>query len=210
MGDAVGRSKLARRDGPLARRLPEPGSVRWKAVEPYWQRVDIYGGADGFLRSFAAVPEPVGHLLAVTWCESEACNGGFHQFFKNSTGVLAPEAALGFRALNMPALAEMVEKAMSVFGIPYPREGEERKRILARIGEGADDDAEREWNPFYDLDDGFFATIRDDVLCDAADNYASQSVPEAQVMPTPERQSYGRVCYARLGPLPLLSGAADR
>jgi hypothetical protein len=164
--------------------------------------VDIYGGADAFLRSFAAVPEPAGHLLAVTWCESEVCNGGFHQFFMNATGVLAPEAALGFRAINMPSLAETVEKAMAVLGTPYPREREQPQSILARIAEAADDDAGREWNPFHDLDDRFFATIPDDVLCDAADEYAFRSVPEAQVMPTPKRQSYGRVCYARLGPAP--------
>jgi hypothetical protein len=199
MGDSVGRSKLARKDGPLAMRFPKPGSVSWKAVEPYWQSVDIYSGADVFLRSFTAVPEPVGQLLAVTWCQSEVCNGGFHQFFMNSTGVLAPEAALGFRAINMPALAEMLEKAMAVLGTPYPREQEQRQRVLARLGEGADDDAEREWNPFYDLDDGFFAAIRNDLLSDAADEYASRSVPEGQVIPTPEPRSYGRVCYVRLG-----------
>ncbi|WP_369973953.1 DUF4375 domain-containing protein [Polaromonas sp. SP1] len=36
---------------------------------------------------------PSRHLFAVHWCQSEICNGGFMQFFANSTGVLAPEVA---------------------------------------------------------------------------------------------------------------------
>jgi len=150
MGDAIGRSRLAKKDGPLAFRFPEPGSVSWKAIEPYWRTVDIYGGGDAFQRTFAEVPQPTGHLLAVTWCHSEICNGGLLQFFMNSTGVLAPEAVQGFYEIGMPALGELVARAMPIFGTPYPRDQAQRRSFLATIGLDAKDKAEREWNPFYD------------------------------------------------------------
>jgi hypothetical protein len=80
----IGMSKLAKKDGPLAGRLPRPGEMWWQVVEPYWDRVGIYGSRDAFLRTFAEVPEPAAHLLALQWCQSELCNGGFHQFFSAS------------------------------------------------------------------------------------------------------------------------------
>jgi hypothetical protein len=199
MGEAIGRSKLAKKDGPLALRLPERGGVGWNVVAPYWGTVDIHGGEYLFLRTFAEVPEPVGHLLAVTWCRSEVCNGGFHQFFTNGTGVLAPEAARGFRAINMPAAAETVEEAMALFGTPYPRDDQQRQRFLSSFGGDADDDDEREWNPFCDLDDRFYAAIGDGLLDDAVDEYALRTVPEAGVIRMPEPQFQGSVCYVRLG-----------
>jgi hypothetical protein len=128
---------LAKKDGPLALRLPRPGEVYWQIVSPYWDQVDIYSSGDVFLRTFANVPEPAGHLLALHWCQSEVCNGGFHQFFINSTGVLAPEAVRGFRAINMSAIAEILERAMVVFGTPYPRAREMRHQFLSSKAKSA-------------------------------------------------------------------------
>lgn len=200
-GEGLGMSRLARKDGPLALRLPRPGSAYSQVVDPYWERVDIYCGRDPFLRTFAEVPAPAGHLLAVQWCQSEVCNGGFHQFFMNPTGVLAPEAARGFRAIGMPAMAEHVEQAMAIFGASFPREQEERQRVLegtiGRSPDGADRD---EWDPFVALDDAFYAAMDDDALYDAADAYAERTMPtEARLNLTPDPQIAGRVSYVRLG-----------
>ena len=147
---------------PLALRLPRPGELCWQIVSPHWTSVDIYGSANAFLRTFAQVPEPAGHLLAVRWCESEVCNGGFHQFFTNPTGVLAPEATRGFRAINLPAIAEIVEKAMALFGTPYPRERQERRQFLSKFLDRTKTD-----DPFAALDEAFYDSIGDDVLYDA-------------------------------------------
>jgi uncharacterized protein DUF4375 len=196
VGEKIGMSKLAKKDGPLALRLPRPGEAYWQVVGPYWEQVDIYGSGDGFLRTFANVPQPVGHLLALHWCQSEVCNGGFHQFFTNSTGVVAPEAAQGFRAINMSAIAEILERAMAVFGTPYPRAQEARHQLLSSIpGE-----TRGEWDPFIALDDAFYEAKGGDVLYDAADAYAARTMPlEARLNLTPEPQVGGTVCYVRLG-----------
>lgn len=94
----------------------------WRLVEPYWDAVSIYDGWDTFARQFAALPMSSKHLYATHWTQSEVQNGGLDQFFQNDTGILAPEAVEGFRALGMPHTAELLTDAMSIFGAQYPRD----------------------------------------------------------------------------------------
>jgi hypothetical protein len=71
-------------------------------IKPHWKRVTIYEGGDPFLREYARTPEAARNLLTAHWCQSEVCNGGPHLFFFNPTGVLAPEAAIGYEAIGLP------------------------------------------------------------------------------------------------------------
>src|SRR5262249_40500524 len=105
------------------------------------------------------------HLFASHWCQSEVRNGGFHQFFSNSTGILAPEAAAGFRAIGLEACASLLEEAMKHFGSPYPREREVRSENLERD----------ERDPFGPVDDRFLDAIADEGYERAADDFASRS-----------------------------------
>ena len=125
----------------------------WEVVEPFWEVVDIYGSPDRFIGTYSEVPRKVGHLFAAHWCQSEVCNGGFHQFFCNSTGVLAPEALEGFRAIGMLKWAALLEKAMSTFGPGYPRDREVRRSLLPPAATGQ---RREQWDPFCDLDDAFY------------------------------------------------------
>lgn len=59
--------------------------------------------------------------------------GGFSQFFSNSTGVLAPEAVEGFKAIGKPVVAGSVEQTMSLLGLPVSegrRLRSDRKPVL--------------------------------------------------------------------------------
>jgi len=144
--------------------IKPPGSIYWAAVEPFWKQISIHEGPATFCRQFAAVPREVGHLFAAHWCQSEVCNGGFHQFFSNSTGVLAPEAATGFATIGMPGCQATILEAMDVFGHPYPRERDARIERLA----GLDRD------PFGELDCRFYDLL-DSENCgfdQSADAYA--------------------------------------
>lgn len=105
----------------------------WDAIEPYWKRVDIYSGGQTFLRDFRTLPEPIGHLLAGHWCQSEASNGGLIQFFANHTGVLAPEARAGFVAVGADDLAAALGSSMRFFGTRYLRGHDSRIDKLAKI-----------------------------------------------------------------------------
>ena len=136
------------------------GELYWAVIEPIWEKVSIYDGPEVFLSAFAKLTVPQQHLFASHWCQSEIRNGGFQQFFENPTGVLAPEASIGFREIGLTRCAELVDRAMEFFGAPYPREQESRNDAL-----GEDD-------PFTELDDRFFEAIEDDGYDRAADQYA--------------------------------------
>lgn len=105
----------------------------WAALEPYFERVDIYSGTGAFLRDFKKLAEPIGHLLAGHWCQSEASNGGLIQFFGNPTGVLAPEAKAGFVAVGADDLAEALGSSMRFFGARYLRDHDSRIEKLCAI-----------------------------------------------------------------------------
>lgn len=87
----------------------------WRLVGPSWEEINIYDGPDVFLDSYSKAPVEAALLYAAHFCQSEVCNGGFKQFFFNPTGVLAPEAVLGFRAIGQEKVAELVENAMLPF-----------------------------------------------------------------------------------------------
>jgi Domain of unknown function (DUF4375) len=143
----------------------------WSVVEPYWESVDVYAEPDDFVDTFGAVPRHAGLLLAAHWCQSEVRNGGFHQFFTNPTGVLAPEAYNGFVALGRSDLAELLRSAMSFFGSDYPRQRDARCQSLsARTGT-----TRKDWDPFFSTDDQFYACLRQQTFEDSADAYATSN-----------------------------------
>lgn len=149
----------------------KPESEYWSLIEPVWKLINIYRSTNEFLRQFRSVPPVVGHLFAAHWCQSKIRNGGLHQFFTNSTGVLAPEAFEGFRAIGLTEWAEILADAMGFFGDSYPRDRVERRKML---DEQSGHERE-EWDPFGALDEQFFAWLRaePDGWVRAADRYAN-------------------------------------
>ena len=111
---------------------PNDGSY-WALVSPYWSNLNEAWvlGSDVFLARLEAIPVRSRHLYASHWCYSEVVNGGFYQFFYNATGILAPESASAFRAMDAGVLADLVADAMLYFGTTYPRDRELR---LSRLG----------------------------------------------------------------------------
>ncbi|WP_339915381.1 DUF4375 domain-containing protein [uncultured Brevundimonas sp.] len=109
--------------------------VYWQLIEPYWDKISIYDGPTRFLREFGRAPQAVQSLFAAHWLQSEVCNGGFGQFFDNSTGVLAPEAAAGFLTIGMPKVSAFVSDLIGGFGADYPRDEDQRGAALAEIDE---------------------------------------------------------------------------
>jgi hypothetical protein len=110
----------------------DPGNHYWSVISPYWLSLNASWdrGADAFLAECRRVPAPVLHIYAGHWCQSEVDNGGFHQFFFNTTGLLAPEAAQGFRAIGLLDWSAIVSDAMNFFGDAYPRERSIRLNLL--------------------------------------------------------------------------------
>ena len=153
----------------------------WTLVEPHWTRVSLVD-ADSFLRDFSAMPEAARHLLCAHWLYSEVCNGGFHQFFTNPTGVLAPEAVDGLRALGLGDLAAIAAEALRFFPTPYPREQDTRSALLDAFADQSTpgDQDDESWSPFSPLDDRFYDGLQlggpgEDRFVEAANAYAERN-----------------------------------
>ncbi len=131
-----------------------PGDLYWRVLAPVWESVSIRDDA-AFARSIARVTPTQRVLFCVHFCQSEIRNGGFHQFFQNPTGVLAPEAAEGFEKIGMHGAADLLRRAMAFFGDVYPREQRPRRLALSRKP-GA---TRAEWDPFYALDQPFYDAL---------------------------------------------------
>ena len=122
--------------------------IFWQILQPAFDRVSIYDGPAVWLRGYASCTPDEQTLLASFWCQSEVRNGGFVQLFLNNTGVVVPEAVIGFENLKLDTLASCVRRAMKRFGDPYPRDRIQRVDIL-----------DSRDLLFGDLDDEFFAAL---------------------------------------------------
>jgi hypothetical protein len=157
--------------------MPSESAGYWSALEPFWDRVNIYDGPEAFLATYQGLPVLQRVLYAAHFCESEISNGGLHQFFFNDTGVLAPEALEAFRILRLEAAAHTLGEAMSFFGDAYPRDRATRVEQLANIpGEDRE-----EWDPFFQLDDRFYESLGAGhrTLFDRLDTFAKEASIDA-------------------------------
>lgn len=137
----------------------EPGDAYWAGIEEAFETVDVHGGPKKLLARFGRLEPRTANLLAAHRCQSEICNGGLLQFFRNTTGVLAPEALRAFRAMGLVEWEHALQKAMGFFGSDYPRELPRRRKALAALAKGW---IEQEREPFFDLDEQFFDWLAPD------------------------------------------------
>lgn len=146
--------------------LEEAGDdLSWKVVAPAWDHVNIYEGARELAETLAPMTAGQRALLALHWCVSEVCNGGFDQFFTNPTGILAPEALEGARLVGAGRTAELIARACAVFPGGHPsRDRAEREDFLETL-----DEDERE-EAFASLDEPFYE-LMDSELYPRADAY---------------------------------------
>jgi hypothetical protein len=116
-------------------------------------------------------------LLSVWAATGEIENGGFDQFFYNSSGDHAGEAPGAFRAIGAPGKAAVIEQALALFpGKAPPSAREERIAALDEL-------TEREGEELFEaLDSAFYAVAEsvDDLLA------AYVAAHEAEIAPPPE------------------------
>ncbi len=131
----------------------EPFNSIWPVSDVPSHCISIYDGADVFLHDFAQAGVVHRTVFAAYWPYAEILNGGLLQFFRNSTGVLAPEAVAAYELLGLPLLAVKLQDAMDWFGSPYPREREVRRARLDSLA------ASYESDPFESADDAIVKLI---------------------------------------------------
>jgi hypothetical protein len=166
---AIGASNSASERSRLIRKLDQL-PVRIRPFYSRWMIVhDIYPfdcwTDEGYDSTRSDVPRDIQLLWAASYGKSDIANGGFHQFFTNPTGVFAPEMIEWFTRAALPQTAAVMQKSIARFGRVFPRSQEARQEFLA----GFEGDSREECDPFYDLDDQFYASLPSDVFSSSAD-----------------------------------------
>jgi hypothetical protein len=156
----------------LGRTERQPGELYMAALQPVWKVLRL-GDGEAYVRKLRSVRPELRHLFAVHWCDAEVCNGGFHQFYTNPTGVLGPEAAEGFAAIGLAACAELVQRTLRFFGSPFPREQARRLQMLP----SAPGQEREDFDPFVAFDDPYYDLVGSGSLAlrGAGDAYAERS-----------------------------------
>jgi hypothetical protein len=130
-------------------------------IDPLWGEIVTHEGERPYLDSIARFPKPLVLLFAIRLAESEINNGGFSQFFYNSSGIVAPEATEGFEAIGMPKTAALLEEALLLFETPFPRDDAPRRAALEMIAESFLEEAGGPLYPSQYPSPGFEAVVRD-------------------------------------------------
>ena len=73
----------------------------WTINEPMYWTINIYGSYDDYLESAKPFTLEQRYLNAISWYFAEVNNGGHHQFFFNSTGIVWEDALAGLRLFKM-------------------------------------------------------------------------------------------------------------
>jgi hypothetical protein len=127
-------------------------------ISQVWEEINIYEGPEVFLQSIQRVDLRAGLIYSAVFAQSEICNGGFKQFFSNSTGVLAPEAIQGFELIGMPETAQLIRRGGSLLGEAYPREGALRQSLLSLVNREELDRLDRRFFESIDNENGGFVS----------------------------------------------------
>ena len=99
-------------------------------VDPLWWSVSIYDGLvqyEADLKDFSAAQRAA---FAIMWLDAEVNNGGFDQFFVNSTGIVWKDALTGFRLFGMTDRTAIMEHVLSKWGGAVPFDRTERQMLL--------------------------------------------------------------------------------
>lgn len=89
----------------------------------------------------------IDRILVVVWAlEADVNNGGFHQYYFNSSGDTAQYAPTALRAVGAPIMGGIVENANSLFGPGGPPTSrDKRQQALFALTEELWDDLDRQF-----------------------------------------------------------------
>ncbi|GAB5405100.1 MAG: hypothetical protein Aurels2KO_33310 [Aureliella sp.] len=124
--------------------------IRLNDVTPFHCWTD-----DGYDETLSEYPRDVQILAAMIYGHSDIENGGFLQFFTNSTGAFAPEMLEWLERSELDTAADVLREAMAVFGETFPRSRGARLEFLSEF----DGESRQQRDPFSQMDDAFYASL---------------------------------------------------
>ena len=124
----------------------------------------------GYDGNMDALSDPERIFLIALTCEIEVNNGGFAQYFYNSSGNYAGELENAFQKIGAVKLAEICRTALDAFGAELPSDVEERRELLAKLKSDEIDNVLDECdNAFYRYEEDLNSLIYAYVLKNKAD-----------------------------------------
>lgn len=105
----------------------------WDICEPLWFIINIYEGYEDYIKSAEILTLEQRYLFAITWYFAEVSNGGHHQFFYNSTGIVWEDVLNGFKHFGMPKFAANFMKVIDYCGGSISLDREERWNMLESL-----------------------------------------------------------------------------
>lgn len=99
-------------------RIQQPNDsadLSYRVMQLLWEHFDFYDDRATFESSVAGATRGQMAIFACRWYDHEVCNGGHHQFFSNSTGMVWGEALQGFSELEAKKHEEILKAAIELF-----------------------------------------------------------------------------------------------
>jgi hypothetical protein len=144
------------------------------ALKPLLATLKIYGFKRELLKELADFHEDQRALFVAFLCDGEVRNGGFHQFFFNSAGFIAPESVSGYHRLGLATQAGFVQTALAMFGEPFPRIRARRQQHLGGLTKPGN--SRKECDPFAALDEAYFASTKIKSFAAAGDDFVCANI----------------------------------
>lgn len=88
-------------------------------IKPVWLSVDIYSSKEEYERGLESFSFHQRSIFAIMWFISEVFNGGFYQFYTNSTGIVWEDAMDGFELIGIPEAQKIIKESSERFN-PQP------------------------------------------------------------------------------------------
>ena len=110
--------------------------------------------------NFESLNEYEKNVIFIEMLEGEVNNGGFDQYFFNSSGEYAHKTLTALEEINAPQMAEFLDQAIKAFPIlPVPKDTKFRKEIMGDLpGEILDKWAELD-DKFYEYPENLAALV---------------------------------------------------
>ena len=107
----------------------------WDLILPFWDNVNIFEGLEKYNKDTELLTDAQRRFIALQWYDSEVCNGGHDQFFRNSSGIVWKDALEGMKMIGDEKGTDNLQKAVEIFGGSIPFDYFERRKVLEKIYE---------------------------------------------------------------------------
>ena len=108
--------------------------------EIIWKKTEV-------LDNFENLTEVEKTFIYVEMLEAEINNGGFDQYFYNTSGDYYSESLQAYKTIGAHKTVKIIEEAFKIFPVnPIPKDNEKRQDIL----ENVDEETSKKWNLLED------------------------------------------------------------